>query len=202
MSAAVLRKELDSAREELKAIKKEKEVLKTENKQLSEKHEQICEQNRELLEENESFTSRMELLQAELSQNQAFSQQEVEQLSLQLEMLQKHAELERLCTVDEERRKWEIKGDQLSKQLDAALKKLERAEEQIEHVCQCEELALPQSRDEASNHSGSVVPSPESQTEVTSSHESLRLPSEYPPALMPLSITHSVEPVTLPMYLV
>ena len=78
------------------------------------------------------------------------------------------------------------------------LKKLERAEEQIERVRQCEGHALPQSRDEASNHSGSVVPSPEPQTEITSSHESLRLPSEYPPALMPLSITHSVEPVTLP----
>ena len=124
MSAAVLKKELDSAREELKALKKENEDLKTENKQLSEKHEQICEQNIELLEENESFTSRMELLQTELSQNQVFSQQEIKQLSHRLEMLQKDAELKRLPTVDEERRKWETKEDRLSKQLDAALKKL------------------------------------------------------------------------------
>lgn len=113
-------------------------------------------------------------------------------------MLQKDAELERLRTVDEERTKWEAKEDRLSKQLNAALKKLERAEEQIECVCQCEEHALLQSRDKASNYSGSVVLSPESETEVTTSHESLGLPSKHPPALMPLSTTHSVEPVTLP----
>ena len=111
MSAAVLKKELDSAREELKALKKENEDLKTENNRLSEKHEDICEQNRELLEENESFTKRMELLQTELSQSQVFSQQEIERLSRQLEMLQKDAELERLHAVNEERRKWETKED-------------------------------------------------------------------------------------------
>ena len=59
MSAAVLKKELDSAWEDLK----ENEDLKTENNRLLEKHKDICEQNRELLEENESFTKRMELLQ-------------------------------------------------------------------------------------------------------------------------------------------
>ena len=64
-------------------------------------------------------------------------------------MLQKDAELERLHAVNEERRKWETKEDRLSKQLDATLKKLERAEEQIEHVRQHEEHALPQSHDEA-----------------------------------------------------
>ena len=120
MSAAVLKKELDSVREEIKELKKENEDLRAENKQLSEENEQVSEQNRKLLEENESSVSRMELLQAELSQNQVFSQQEIEQLSRQLDMLQKDAELERLCTVDEERRKWETKEDRLNRQLDAA----------------------------------------------------------------------------------
>ena len=113
MSAAVLKKELDSIQEEIKELKKENEDLKAENKQ-------IGEQNRTF----ESLTSRMEILQAELSQNQVFSQQEIEQLSHRLEMLQKDAELERLRTVDEERRKWETKEDRLNRQLDAALKKL------------------------------------------------------------------------------
>ena len=71
---------------------------------MSEENKQIGEQNRELSEENESLTSRMEILQDELSQNQVFSQQEIEQLSHRLEMVQKNAELR---TVDEERRKWE-----------------------------------------------------------------------------------------------
>ena len=198
MSAAVLKKELDSAWEEIKTLKKENEDLKAENKQLSEKNIQICEQNRKLSEESESFASRMEFLQAELSQNQVFSQQEIEQLLRRLEMLQKDAELERLCTVDEERRKWETKEDRLSRQLDAALKKLERTEEQIERIRQYEGHALPQSRDEASNHSGPVVPSPEPETEVTTSQESPWLPSEHPPVLMPLAISHSVESVTVP----
>ena len=94
MSAAVLKKELDSVREEVKELKKENEDLRAENKQLSEENEQVSEQNRKLLEENESSASRMELLQAELSQNQVFSQQEIEQLSRRLDMLQKDAELE------------------------------------------------------------------------------------------------------------
>ena len=198
MSAAVLKKELDSVREEIKELKKEKEDLRAENKQLSEENEQVSEQNRKLLEENESSASRMELLQAELSQNQVFSQQEIEQLSRRLDMLQKDAELERLRTVDEERRKWETKEDRLNRQLDAALKKLERAEEQIEHVRQCEEHALPQSHDEASNHSGLVVPSPEPETEVTTSQGSPLLSSEQPSALTPLSTPHSAESVTIP----
>ena len=198
MSAAVLKKELDSVREEIKELKKENEDLRAEIKQLSEENEQVSEQNRKLLEENESSASRMELLQAELSQNQVFSQQEIEQLSRRLDMLQKDAELERLRTVDEERRKWETKEDRLNRQLDAALKKLERAEEQIEHVRQCEEHALPQSHDEASNHSGLVVPSPEPETEVTTSQGSLLLSSEQPSALTPLSTLHSAELVTIP----
>ena len=192
MSAAVLKKELDSVREEIKELKKENEDLRAENKQLSEENEQVSEQNRKLLEENESSASRMELLQAELSQNQVFSQQEIEH------MLQKDAELERLRTVDEERRKWETKEDRLNRQLDAALKKLERAEEQKEHVRQCEEHALPQSHDEASNHSGLVVPSPEPETEVTTSQGSPLLSSEQPSALTPLSTPHSAQSVTIP----
>ena len=172
--------------------------MKAENKQLSEKNTQICEQNRKLSEESESFASRMEFLQTELLQNQVFSQQEIEQLSRRLELLQKDAELERLHTVVEERRKWETKEDRLSRQLDVALKKLERTEEQIERIRQCEGHALPQSRDEASNHSGPVVPSPEPETEVTTSQESPWLPSEDPPVLMPLAIPHSVESVTVP----
>ena len=41
-------------------------------------------------------------------------QQEIEQLLHQLEMLQKDAELERLHTVDEERRKWKTKETDLT----------------------------------------------------------------------------------------
>ena len=137
-----------------------------------------------------------------MSQSQVFSQQEIERLSRQLEMLQKDAELERLYAVDKERRNQETKEDRLSKQLDATLKKLERAEEQIEHVHQREEHvhqreehALLQFHDEASNHSGPVVPS--SEPEITASHESLWLPLEHPPALTPLSITPSMEPVII-----
>ena len=85
----------------------------------------------------------------------------------------------------------------MSKQLDATLKKLERAEEQIEHVWQHEEHALTQSHDEASNYSGSVIPSSEPETEITASHESLWLPPEHPPVLTPLSIIPSMEPVTI-----
>ena len=107
-------------------------------------------------------------------------------------MLQKDVELERLHTVDEERRKWETKDDRLSRQLDVALKKLERTE--VERVRQCEEYALPQSRDEALNHSRPVVLSPELETEVTTSQES----PERLPALMPLATPHSVESVTVP----
>ena len=113
-------------------------------------------------------------------------------------MLQKDAELERVCTVDEERRKWETKEDRPRRQLDAALKKLERTEEQIEHICQCEEHALLQSHDGALNHSGLVVSLPEPETEVTTLQESPWLLSEHQPALMPLATPHSVESVTVP----
>ena len=89
-----------------------------------EKNDQFCEQNRKLLEESESFTRKIKLLQAELSQCQMFSQQEIEQLSHWMEILQKDAEIERLHAVDEEIRKWETKEDRLSKQLDIALNKL------------------------------------------------------------------------------
>ena len=51
-----------------------------------------------------------------------------EQLSQQLVMLKKDAELEQLRAVDVERRKWEVKEERLSQQLDVALRKLERAE--------------------------------------------------------------------------
>ena len=107
-------------------------------------------------------------------------------------MQQTDAELEQVHTIDEERREWETKEDRLSRQLDAALKKLERTEEQIERVRQCEEHALLQSHDGASNHSGPVVPSPEPETEVTILQESPWLPSEHQPALMPLATPHSV----------
>ena len=77
-------------------------------------------------------------------------------------------------------------------------KRRSRAEEQIEHVRQREEHALLQSHDEASNHSGPVVPSSEPEIEITASHESLWLPSEHLPAPTPLPITPSMEPVIIP----
>ena len=40
--------------------------------------------------------------------------------------------------------------------------------------------------------------SPEPETKVTTSQESPWLPSEHPPALMPLATPHSVELVTIP----
>ena len=51
-------------------------------------------------------------------------------------MLKRDTELEQLYAVDEERRKWETKEERWSRQLNVALRKLERAEEQIECVCQ------------------------------------------------------------------
>ena len=80
--------------------------------------------------------------------------------------------------------------------MDAALKKLERAEEQIECVRQRKETTLPQSHDEASNYSGSVVPSPEPGDKATTSQEFPWILSEQPPALVSLSTPHSVEAVT------
>ena len=92
-------------------------------------------------------------------------------------------------------RKWETKEDRLSRKLDAALKKLERTEEQIERICQCEEHALLQSHDGALNQ---VVSLPEPETEVTTLQESPWLPSKHPPALMPLATPYLVESVTVP----
>ena len=59
----------------------------------------------------------------------------------------------------------ETKEERLSKQLDAALKKLERAERQIKCGYQHKESELPQSFDEVSNYSGPVVLSPVSEND-------------------------------------
>jgi len=53
-----------------------------------------------------------------------------------MEILQKDAELERFCAVDEERKKSEFKEDKLSRQLDIALEKLEKAEAKIANLHQ------------------------------------------------------------------
>ena len=59
------------------------------------------------------------------------------------------------------------------------------------------ETTLPQSHDEASNHSETVVPLPEPGDKVTTSQESPWLLSEHLPALVSLSIPHSLETVTV-----
>ena len=113
-----MKRELDKAREEINKLrKKQNKDLVAENEQLVEKNEQFCEQNKKLAVESESFVSRVEFLQTELSQTQTFSRQEIEQLLNQMEMLQKDAELEWLHTVENERRKWKAKEDQLLQQL-------------------------------------------------------------------------------------
>ena len=55
-------------------------------------------------------------------------QREIQLLSQQLVMLKKDAELEQLCAVDKEKRKWEVKEERLSWQLNAALRKLDRVD--------------------------------------------------------------------------
>ena len=132
-----------------------------------EKNEQFCEQNKKFAVESESFVSMVEFLQTELSQSQTFSRQEMEQLSNQMEMLQKVAELEWLHTVENERRKWKAKEDRLLQQLDEALKRSKRAEEPSEHVCQCEENALLQSSEESFSYSGLAMLSSGSETRGT-----------------------------------
>ena len=126
---AALKKEFESAREEIKELNKMNEELTTENIRLCEENEQFTEKNRQLSQERESFASQVEYLQAELIQNQMSSQREIEQLSQQLVMLKKDAKLEQRLAVDVERRKWEVKEERLSRQLDVAQRKLERAEE-------------------------------------------------------------------------
>ena len=147
---------------------------------------QFCEQNKKLAEERESFASRVEFLQTELSQSQTFSRQEIEQLSNQMEMLQKDAELERLHAVENEKRKWEAKEDRLLHQLDEALKRSKRAEKPSEHVQQCEENALLQSSEESLSYSGLAVPSSGSDTRGTISQD---LSSERLPALAMVSLS-------------
>ena len=194
---AALKKELESAREEIKEVNKVNEELTTENTRLCEENEQFTEKNRQLSEERESFASQVEYLQAELTENQMSSQREIEQLSQQLVMLKKDAELEQLHAVDVERRKWEAKEERLSRQLDAALRKLERAEEQRECARQHKGSALPRSFDELSSYSGPVVSSPEPEIVVTS-QESSQLSSEQPPTLTSVSTPHLTESVTMP----
>ena len=198
MSGA-LKKELDSLHEELAKLRKTNQELVAENEQLSEQNEQYSEQNRELSEQNKQLSGgnrlandQIESLQAELSQNQMFSQQEIEQLSRQLEILQKDAELERFRAVEEERKKWELRENKLSRQLDIALEKLERAEAQIENLRQCGETQsiLLQSQDEVPEYP--VVLSSGSELQMgTSLQESL---SEQPPMLISISASQSTVP--------
>ena len=193
---AALKKELESAREEIKELNKVNEELTTENTRLCEENEQFTE-NRQLLEERESFASQIEYLQAELTENRMSSRREIEQLSQQLVMLKKDAELEQLRAVDVERRKWEVKEERLSQQLDVALRKLERAEEQRECARQHKGSAVPRLFDELSSYSGPVVSSSEPEI-VTTSQESSWLSSEQPPTLTSLSTTHLTESATMP----
>ena len=64
-------------------------------------------------------------------------------------MLKKDAELDQLCAVDEERRKWEVKEKRSSQQLDAALKKLENINVHMHapNAMQHERIALLKSFD-------------------------------------------------------
>ena len=72
---------------------------------------------------NESFTSSMEILQAELSQNQVFSQQEIEQLSCRYGCCRKMQSWTDFV-VWMKKEKVGDKEDRLNRQLDAAQKKL------------------------------------------------------------------------------
>ena len=129
------------------------------------------------------------------------SQQEIEQLSQQLVMLKKDTELEQLRAVDV-RRKKKVGGkrreeERLSRQLDAAPRKLERAEEERECARQHKGSALPRSFDELSSYSGPVVSSPEPEI-IATSQESSWLLSEQPPTLASLSTPHLTESVIMP----
>ena len=87
--------------------------------------------------------------------------------------------------------------DRSSQQLDAALRKLERAEEQMECTCQHKGSALPKSFDKFSSYFGPVVLSsvPDICSNITKPSWLL---SEKPPTLTLLSTLHGKESVTTP----
>ena len=115
------------------------------------------------LQKSESFASKVEFLQTELFQSQKLSQQEIEQLSNQMEMLQKDTDLEKLHAVENERKKWEAKEDRQFQQLNEALKRSKRDKELSKCKYQCEENILLQSSEEVT-YSGLAVPSFGSET--------------------------------------
>ena len=93
-------------------------------------------------------------------------------------------------------KKWEAKQERLSQLLDAALRKPERAEEQVECIHQHKETAMPKSFDELPRYSGPDVPLIEQET-VTTLQVSSWLSSEQLPALTSLITPHSKESVTM-----